>query len=178
MRTSAVVRWQRLKGVGTARVAARTSPRNSPRQGSLNLLYFRVPWLGLHCRRARPGREYTSGLPLAVIDRGAHAKADTVEPESRFRPKDRSCAARDAPVREKSGTLAPICAPSFLLAGLVFDDGLDLLLHRFQIEGSRILHRREVNGSLGKIGDLLLNEHEAPELPGIEVIHIAAAKIV
>src|SRR5262245_65705037 len=88
---------------------------------------------------------------------------DTLEPENR-------CGSRQA--------LLGRAARRLLLAGLVFDDGVDLLLHRFQIEGSRILHRRIVDGSLRKLSDLLLDQHEPPELPGIEIIHIAAAEIV
>src|SRR5262247_1499615 len=65
-----------------------------------------------------------------------------------------------------------------LLSGLVFDSRVDLLLHGLQVEGCWILHRRVVNGRLGEICDPLLDEHEAPELPGIKVIHVAATQIV
>src|SRR5215475_3346601 len=65
-----------------------------------------------------------------------------------------------------------------LLSGLVFDSGVDLLFHGLEVEGRWILHRWVVDGRLGEICDPLLDEHEAPELPGIKVIHVAATQIV
>jgi hypothetical protein len=48
------------------------------------------------------------------------------------------------------------------LAGL--DGGFNLLLYGLHVEGSRRLHRREVDKALRELADLLLHEHEPPEL--------------
>jgi len=40
---------------------------------------------------------------------------------------------------------------------------LDLRLHGFKIEARASLHRRKFDCSLGKLRDLLLHEHRAPE---------------
>src|SRR5207253_5388269 len=60
-----------------------------------------------------------------------------------------------------------------LLAVVFFDHGVNLLLHRVQVEGSRVLHRRVVDGRLGKGGHPLLDEDETPELTGVEVVAVA-----
>ena len=65
-----------------------------------------------------------------------------------------------------------------LLPALVPDRLVDLLLHRVQVEGGRILHRRVVDGRLGQLRHRLLDEDEPPELAGIEVVHVAAAEVV
>src|SRR6185436_11656600 len=38
-----------------------------------------------------------------------------------------------------------------LLSRFVLDRRVDLLLHRLEIEGRGVLHRREIDGSLGKV---------------------------
>src|SRR5215472_16060154 len=53
------------------------------------------------------------------------------------------------------------------------DHLFDLLLHCLQVEGGRVLHRRIVNGRLGKVGHVLLDHDEAPELAGEEVVAVA-----
>src|SRR6185436_12985234 len=65
---------------------------------------------------------------------------------------------RCAPATHTRLTKQPRRSP--LLSRLVLDRRVDLLLHRLQVEGRRVLHRREVDGSLGKVGYLLLDEDE------------------
>src|SRR5215471_14922354 len=60
-----------------------------------------------------------------------------------------------------------------LLPFAVLDHLLDLLLHRIEIEGSRVLHRRIVNRRQRQFLDILLDHDEAPELTGEEVVHVA-----
>src|SRR5262249_18504341 len=67
-----------------------------------------------------------------------------------------------------------------LLAGCLIStdpDGsdhlLDLGFYSFEVERSRGLHWRELDGSLRQFCDVLLDHHEAPELPGKELVHVA-----
>src|SRR5262249_181695 len=53
------------------------------------------------------------------------------------------------------------------------DHVLDLLLHRLQVKGGRVLHRRVVDGRLGEFRHLLLDEDKPPELSGVEVVAVA-----
>ena len=62
-----------------------------------------------------------------------------------------------------------------LVAVVGLDHRVDLLLRGLQVEGSRVLHRRVVDGRFGKFRDLALDEDEPPELAGIELVHIAPA---
>src|SRR5262245_52364057 len=66
----------------------------------------------------------------------------------------------------------------FLLTRAVLDRLLDLLLHRFEVERSRRLHRREFDGGLRQISDVLLDHDEAPELTSIEVVAVAEGAVV
>ena len=65
-----------------------------------------------------------------------------------------------------------------LLPSLVPDRLLDLLFYRIEVEGGRVLHRRILNRRLRELRHLLLDEHEAPELARIEVVHVAAAEVI
>jgi hypothetical protein len=60
-----------------------------------------------------------------------------------------------------------------LLALAALDHLLDLLLHRVEVEGSRVLHRRVVDGRQRQFLDILLNHDEAPEFAGVEVVPVA-----
>src|SRR5262249_24721342 len=60
-----------------------------------------------------------------------------------------------------------------LLTFAVPDHLLDLLLHRIEIEGCRVLPRRVVDRRLRQLCDVLLNHDEAPELTGEEADGIA-----
>src|SRR6476660_4246095 len=62
---------------------------------------------------------------------------------------------------------------SDLLTRAILDRLFDLLLHRFEVEGSRVLHRRKFDCRLGQLPDILLNQDETPELTGEEVVAIA-----
>ncbi len=62
---------------------------------------------------------------------------------------------------------------SLLLALAGLDHLLDFLFHRLQVEGSWVLHRRIFDCGLRQLPDVLLDHDEAPEFPGIEVVHIA-----
>src|SRR5262245_51895222 len=55
----------------------------------------------------------------------------------------------------------------------VFSHLLDLLFHRIEVEGSRVLHRRIVDRRQRQLLDVLLDHDEAPELTGEEVVRIA-----
>src|SRR5215475_5368303 len=65
-----------------------------------------------------------------------------------------------------------------LLPRVALDHLVDLPLHRLEIEAGGILHRRIVDRRQRQLGDRLLDEHEAPELAGIELVHVAAAEVV
>jgi hypothetical protein len=45
-----------------------------------------------------------------------------------------------------------------------------MLFHRIEVEACALLHRRVVDGGLGKFCHLLLHEREAPELVCVEVL--------
>ena len=60
-----------------------------------------------------------------------------------------------------------------LLTRAILDRLFDLLLHCFEVEGSRGLHRRIFDCRLGQLPDILLNQDETPELTGEEVVAIA-----
>src|SRR5262245_14049626 len=53
------------------------------------------------------------------------------------------------------------------------DHVVDLLLHRIQVEGSRILHRRVADGRLGQVSHRFLNYDETPELAGEKFVAIS-----
>src|SRR5262249_26563360 len=55
----------------------------------------------------------------------------------------------------------------------MLDHLLDLLLHRIEVEGGRVLHRRIVDRRERQLLDKLLDQAEAPELTGEEVVHVA-----
>ena len=62
---------------------------------------------------------------------------------------------------------------SFSLTRAVLDHLLNLPLHRLEVERSRVLHRRIFDCSLRQLPDVLLDQDEAPELAGEEVVHVA-----
>src|SRR5215470_7990274 len=78
---------------------------------------------------------------------------------------------RSRPVRR--GRRAGFRISRFLLTRAVLDRLLNLLLYRFKIERSRSLHRRKLDRGLREIPDVLLDNDEAPELAGEEVVAIA-----
>ena len=53
---------------------------------------------------------------------------------------------------------------------------VDLSFHGLEVERGWRLHRRIVDRCLGELGHFLLDHHEAPELAGIEVVHVPAAQ--
>src|SRR5262249_6030481 len=74
-----------------------------------------------------------------------------------------------APVAVRGPSRQAVC----LLTRAVLDRLLDLLLHRFEVERSRSLHRRKFNRGLRQISDVLLDHDETPELTGVEVLAVA-----
>src|SRR5204863_9040852 len=58
------------------------------------------------------------------------------------------------------------------------DQLLDFLFHRFEVEGSRVLHRRIFDCGRRQLRNVRLEQDEAPELPGKEVVHVAACASV
>src|SRR6516165_9009245 len=66
-----------------------------------------------------------------------------------------------------------LCSETSLLTLVVLDHLLDLLLHRIEVEGSRVLHRRVIDCCQRQLLDELLDQDEAPELTGEEVVHVA-----
>src|SRR6516165_5142049 len=68
---------------------------------------------------------------------------------------------------------APAMPAAWLLPFAVLEHLLDLLLHRIEIEGCRILHRRIVDCRLRQLCDVLLDHNEAPELAREEVVAVA-----
>src|SRR5215475_8961379 len=65
-----------------------------------------------------------------------------------------------------------------LLTFAVLDHLLNLLLHRFEIERRRVLHRRIINRRQRQLLNKLLDLDEAPELPSKEVVAVAEAASV
>src|SRR5262245_30949113 len=65
-----------------------------------------------------------------------------------------------------------------LLSRVLPDQLVDLLLHRLEIEGSRVLHRRIVDRGGRQLPNELLDLDEAPELAAKELVHVAAAHVV
>src|SRR5215831_3381065 len=63
-----------------------------------------------------------------------------------------------------------------LLPFVGLDQFVDLSFHGLKVERSRRLHRRIVDRCLGELGHFLLDHHEAPELAGVKVVHVAAAQ--
>ena len=59
---------------------------------------------------------------------------------------------------------------------MLLDHLVDFCLDRLEVEGRRSLHRRIIDRRLRQLRHLLLHEDEAPELAGIEVVHVAAAQ--
>src|SRR5262245_25611686 len=96
----------------------------------------------------------------------------------------RAGATRGIGAEKKNGSASVTCTPFsvwsaiFLLTWAVLDHLVYLLLHRIQVEGRRVLHRRIVDRRLRQLGDVLLHHDEAPELAGEEVVHVAAAQVV
>src|SRR6266852_2002284 len=83
--------------------------------------------------------------------------------------------------RERTVTCAPtggLQSESSLPAFVELDHLLDLLLRRFEIEGSRVLHRRIVDRRQRQLLDRLLDQDEAPELTGEEIVHVAGGSSV
>ena len=56
---------------------------------------------------------------------------------------------------------------------MLLDHLLDLAFDGIQIKASRLLHRWIFDGRLCRLGDYLLDDHEAPELARIEFVSIA-----
>jgi hypothetical protein len=50
---------------------------------------------------------------------------------------------------------------------------IDLCLHGIEVKARALLHRRELNSSLGQICHLLLDKHKAPELVQEPLIEVA-----
>src|SRR3989442_2877313 len=69
-------------------------------------------------------------------------------------------------------------AAAGLLPFAVLDHLLDLLLHRIEVEGSRILHRRIINRRQRQLLDILLDQNEPPELSGEEVVAVAQSTVL
>src|SRR5260370_23655972 len=65
-----------------------------------------------------------------------------------------------------------------LLAFVCLDRVLDFLLHRIEVERRRRLHRRVVDRRRGEFCDYLLNQNEAPELAGKEIVPVAEGAFV
>src|SRR5262245_6503422 len=61
---------------------------------------------------------------------------------------------------------------TLLLTGPVLHHLLNLPLHRLEVEGSRVLHRRVIDCGLRQLCDVLLDHDEAPELAGEEVVAV------
>src|SRR5262249_9486939 len=68
-----------------------------------------------------------------------------------------------------AGPSVLVCTPS-LLSSVRLDGLLNLLLDGLQVEARALLHRREFDGRLSELPDLLLRELEAPELVGKPVV--------
>src|SRR6266568_4688435 len=65
-----------------------------------------------------------------------------------------------------------------LLPFVVLHRRVDLLLHRIEVERGGGLHRRILDRRHGKFCHLLLDQNEAPEFAGHEVIDITESSIV
>src|SRR5262245_17217243 len=63
-----------------------------------------------------------------------------------------------------------------LLPFVGLDQFVDLSFHGLEVERSWCLHRRIVDRCLGELGHFLLDHHEAPELAGVEVVHVPATQ--
>src|SRR5215813_1421131 len=63
--------------------------------------------------------------------------------------------------------------PVSLLTWAVLDHLLDLFLHRLEVEGGRVLHRRILDRRQRQLLDKLLDQDETPELAGEEVLAVA-----
>jgi IS5 family transposase len=59
---------------------------------------------------------------------------------------------------------------AFLVTRMPLHGRVNLRLDGFQIEARALLHRREVEGSLGKLCHPLLHEYKSPELVGEPVV--------
>ena len=87
-----------------------------------------------------------------------------------------------SPIGGRPATSAP--APRFSRASLLGHrrpGGLDLRLHGVEVEARALLHRRELDRGHGQLLDLLLDEHEAPELvfePGEVVLRPGLGPVV
>src|SRR5215510_12890489 len=68
--------------------------------------------------------------------------------------------------------------PTCLLTWTVLDHLIDFLLHRLEVEGSRVLHWWIVDRRLRQLRNILLDHDEAPELAGVEVVHVTTAQLV
>src|SRR5262249_48151893 len=79
---------------------------------------------------------------------------------------------RGNPGRSSSSARGNHCSAAKLMAWPVLAHLLDLLLHRFEVERRRVLHRRIIDRRLRQLRDILLHEHEAPELAGEEVVAV------
>src|SRR5262249_1999500 len=94
--------------------------------------------------------------------RAGHARISTVAAPCRSRTPARG-------VRHIGYRLLPFV----LLHHLV-----NFLFDGFKVKRSRLLHRWILDGRLRQLKDFLLHQDEAPELAGIEVVHVTAAQVV
>ena len=114
-------------------------------------------------RRRNSGLRGRGDRPLGQGDQGR--RISRWSSEAGFQTLDRKGSA--------SVTCTPFVVRDFLLTWAVLDHLLDLLLHRLEVEGSRVLHRRIVDRRLRQLRDVLLDQDEAPELAGEEVVAVA-----
>src|SRR5262249_6060617 len=66
---------------------------------------------------------------------------------------------------------------SALLAAVGLDHVLDLLLHRVQVEGRRVLRRRIVDGRPGQVRYFFVDHDEPPHFPAKEIIEVAKGTV-
>src|SRR5215831_4176344 len=81
----------------------------------------------------------------------------------------------DTPLRNPEGSLPPgsVYAGVCSLAAMMLDHLVDLSLDGLEVERGWILHRRIVDRRQRQFADGLLDQHEAPELAGKEVVAVA-----
>ena len=109
-----------------------------------------------------------------IADRAAVASAscdDVVAADSAASPASRADRGEDRLASRAltagltaGGPRGPPAVRVIRLLGQCRPGGLDLRLHRIEVEARALLHGRELDGRHRQLRDLLLHEHEAPEL--------------
>src|SRR5215510_2015880 len=131
------------------------------------------------CAHAGPGLAAAAVIAASAADRNrsrfVSMGCSSVTSVARGRGSRASKATRGMCLRPGRRRGPHECGPldvASLLTWAVLDHLLDLLLHRLEVEGSRVLHRRIVDRRQRQLLDELLDQDEAPELAREEVLAV------